>query len=282
MRSTNDMLTEEALRKFPKVELHRHLEGAYSLPTLHRMALRNGLPFPEDLQAFRSMVQFPADSEPDFITFLSLFRRDWYRSLEDVFEITAASVRELANDGIFYIELRFSPDHFAAHNGFDRAEVLQTVIAAADGEAEAAGIEIRYLIMFNRGKQTLAEMFRMYGLVRDLGLPSVVGVDLAGDETRFPPELFARFFAEVAADDLYGITIHAGEVTPATHIWTAIDQLHASRIGHGVAAIHDRDLQAALTDRGIVLEQCITSNYQTGAWKDEPTRSVGSTARASR
>ena len=72
-RGTGD-LSREALRSFPKVELHRHLEGTFSLPTLHQMALRNGLPFPEELGEFRKRVQFPKDSDPDFLKFLSLFK----------------------------------------------------------------------------------------------------------------------------------------------------------------------------------------------------------------
>lgn len=274
MNRGNGLLTRESLQAFPKIELHRHLEGTFSLPTLHRMALRNGLSFPEDIEEFRTHVQFPKDSDPDFLKFLSLFKNDWYRSLDDVAEITAASVRDFANDGLFYIELRFSPEHFAYHNGFDRAEVTRTVVAAADSAAQESGIEIRYLITFNR-KQEESEMIKLYELIRDLGLPRIVGIDLAGDETSYPPQLFVRLFSLIAADGAFRSTIHAGEITPAQQIWDAIDLLHASRIGHGVAAIHDPDLQKFLSEREIVLEQCITSNFQTGSWTDESSHPMG-------
>ena len=275
MSQDNGLLTEESLRAFPKIELHRHLEGTFSLSTLHRMALRNGLPFPEEIEEFRKLVQFPKDSEPDFLKFLSLFKNDWYRSLDDVAEITAASVRDFANDSLFYIELRFSPEHFAYHNGFDRGEVTRTVVAAADAAAKEQGVEIRYLITLNRSKQEESEMIKLYELVRDLGLPNIVGIDLAGDETNFPPDLFERLFTRIRDDGAYQATIHAGEVTPAKQIWEAVNLLHASRIGHGVAAIHDPELQKLLTERDIILEQCVTSNFQTGSWTDESSHPVG-------
>ena len=275
MSQDNGHLTEESLRAFPKIELHRHLEGTFSLPALHRMALRNDLPFPEDVEEFRKLVQFPKDSDPDFLKFLSLFKNDWYRSLDDVAEITFASVRDFANDGLFYIELRFSPEHFAYHNGFDRAEVTRTVVAAANSAAKEQGIEIRYLITFNRSKQEENEMIKLYEMIKDLGLPSIVGIDLAGDETNYPPQLFTRLFSRIAEDGVLQSTIHAGEVTPAKQIWDAIELLHASRIGHGVSAIHDPDLQELLTERDIVLEQCITSNFQTGSWTDESSHPMG-------
>lgn len=275
MSHNTGTLSRESLRAFPKIELHRHLEGTFSLSTLHRMALRNGLPFPEGQEEFRKLVQFPKGSDPDFLKFLSLFKNDWYRTMDDVAEITAASVSDFAHDGLFYIELRFSPEHFAYHNGFDRAEVTRTIIAAADAAAAEHGIEIRYLITFNRSKQEETEMIKLYNLIRDLGLPKIVGIDLAGDETNFPPELFVRFFSVVTDEGVMKSTIHAGEVTPAEQIWDAINLLNASRIGHGVAAIHDPDLQRLLSERQIVLEQCITSNFQTGSWTDESSHPMG-------
>lgn len=142
------------MRLFPKVELHRHPEGSFALPTLHRIARRNGLKVPADSDEFRSPVQFPVDSETDFLRFLSLFRNDWYRSREDIAYIVHDSVSEMRNDGLYFIELRFSREHIAMQNGFDRVERTRLVIAAAGRTAVAARIEIRYLITFNRAKQT--------------------------------------------------------------------------------------------------------------------------------
>ena len=265
----------DVLQAFPKVELHRHLEGTFSLPTLHKLAIKNDLGFPSDPEEFRKLVQFPRDSEPDFLKFLSLFKNDWYRSLDDVATITYESVREFAQDGLFYIELRFSPEHFAHYNDFDRAEVTRLVIESADAAANETGVEIRYLITFNRSKQKQEEMLDLYRLIRSLELDSIVGLDLAGDELNFPPELFRDFFATVNADGVFRSTIHAGEVTPSDQIWDAIRTLGASRIGHGVSAAHDDELQKFLADHQIVLEQCLTSNYQTGAWRDEKTHPIG-------
>ncbi len=270
----------ETMRSFPKVELHRHLEGTFALPTLHRIARRNGLAVPADFSEFCALVQFPADSEPDFLRFLSLFRNDWYRSLEDVAQIVHDSVTEMRNDGLYYIELRFSPEHFALHNGFDRVETTRLVIAAADKAADAAGIEIRYLITFNRAKQNQDEMTALYRAIRDIGHPRIVGVDLAGDEVSFPPERFVDFFRAVNTDGVFRSTVHAGEVSPASQIWSAVRDLGASRIGHGVACVSDPDLQHFLSENDVVLEQCITSNYQTGSWKDERHHPIGALYRS--
>lgn len=69
--------------------------------------------------------------------------------------------------------------------------------------------------------------------------------------------------------------MHAGEVSPSSQIWASLDHLKASRIGHGTSSIDDEELQARLRREGIVLEQCITSNYQTGSWVDEVHHPLG-------
>jgi adenosine deaminase len=272
---TEKLLDKKVMRRFPKVELHRHLEGTFPVGRLFELSLKNDLNRPRDFEAFQREVTFPKDSGPDFLAFLSKFHTDWYRSLEDVRFITYHSVRDLAEDGLFYCELRFSPEHFSLENDFDRAEVTRLIVETGDRAAAEIGLNLRYLLTFNRSKQALGDMLGLYERLKALGLPQIVGVDLAGDEVHFPPEGFRQLFDRVAADGLYKPTIHAGEVSPPAQIWEAIRSLHAARIGHGTSAIEDRPLQEQLKREGIALEMCITSNFQTGAWADERNHPIG-------
>ncbi len=259
---------------FPKVELHRHLEGTFDLPTWHKIALKNGLDVPKAFNAFKQYVQFPKESKPDFQLFLSKFKNDWYRSYEDVYNITYASVKNLKADGIFYIELRFSPEHFSLQNNYDRREITRLIVEAGNKAAQEAGFKIKYLITLNRGKQDEQGMYNLYKAIASLNLTDIVGIDLAGDEQNYPISLFKNLFKTIHSDNIYKSTIHAGEVTPSSEIWSAIE-LGASRIGHGTATITDPSLQQLLKERFIVLEQCITSNYQTGSWPDETNHPLG-------
>lgn len=263
------------LKKFPKVELHRHLEGTFDLPTWHKIALKNQLDVPTDFTSFKKYVQFPKESNPDFQLFLSKFKNDWYRSHDDIYEITYASVKNLYKDGIFYIELRFSPEHFSLQNNYDRKEITRLIVEAGNKAARETGIHIRYLITLNRGKQDQEGMLKLYESLSTLNLTEIVGYDLAGDEQNFSLSLFSDLFKTIHKDGVYKYTIHAGEVTPSSEIWAAIE-MGASRIGHGTATITDTPLQETLKKQFIALEQCITSNYQTGSWPDETNHPLGS------
>ncbi len=274
--NTKDPLHDKSImRLFPKVELHRHLEGAFSVQKLFELSLKNGLDMPKDFEAFRREVQFSREAKPDFLLFLSKFRNHWYRSLYDVYSIAYHSVREFRDDGLYYIELRFSPEHFALENNFDRREITRLVADAGDQAARETGIQLRYLLTFNRGKQDEGEMLKLYGKLKSVPNERIVGIDLAGDERSYPPERFRDFFAAVHGEGRFRSTIHAGEVTGPGQIWTAIRELHADRIGHGTSAVEDPALQEELGRRGIALEQCITSNYQTGSWADERHHPIG-------
>ena len=259
------------LKEMPKIEVHRHLEGTYPIEHLFRMAMKNELDVPANLDEFREAFQFPRDHKPDFLLFLSKFKKFWYRDLEDVYTITYESVKSFEEDHLHYIELRFNPLHFTELTGLDPNKVTQKIIAAGDLAAGEIDLDIRYLLTFNRGMQTAEEMIRIYDALHQSDLSRVVGIDLAGDEINYPPELFTVFFDRVKKDGRFGIDIHAGEVSDSRNIWASIDQLHADRIGHGVASINDPGLQKVLREKKIFLAQCITSNRQTGAWEDETT-----------
>jgi len=264
-------LDRDILAKLPKIEVHRHLEGTYPIESLFKLAKKNELDVPRKIEEFKKVFQFPKDHAPDFLLFLSKFKKFWYKSLTDIESITYDSVKSFSKEGLHYIELRFNPLHFTEQTKLDPKEVTKTIMDASDVAAAEIDLEIRYLLTFNRSMQTAKEMLEIYRELHETDLTKVVGVDLAGDELGYPPGQFSTFFDVVKKEGRYGIDIHAGEVSDSRNMWISIDQLHADRIGHGVAAHKDIEIQKVLRDKNIFLAQCITSNRQTGAWEDEAT-----------
>jgi adenosine deaminase len=96
----------------------------------------------------------------------------------------------------------------------------------------------------------------------------VVGVDLTGLESGWPASLFNHFFAEARSVGL-PVTIHAGETEGPEEVWAAIDELGASRIGHGTSAPTDARLVEELIRRRVVLEVCPTSSWLIGRITDK-------------
>jgi adenosine deaminase len=95
----------------------------------------------------------------------------------------------------------------------------------------------------------------------------IVGLDLAGDEVKFPPGPFTPIFKKAKEAGL-GVTVHAGEWASAYGVQQAINELYADRIGHGVRTIENSHVLKLARDRGTAFEVCLTSNLQTGVVRD--------------
>jgi adenosine deaminase len=99
----------------------------------------------------------------------------------------------------------------------------------------------------------------------------VVGIDIAGPESAsFRVADYRPLFRRARQHGL-GITVHAGESGPVEEVVEVLEQLEPDRIGHGVKAAYDPRTMAMLSERGVVLEICPTSNLQSevvASWEE--------------
>jgi len=161
---------------------------------------------------------------------------------------------------VSYTELRLSPRRFLAP-GTTLADVLIRADRVVAGLADPV---VRLILLLNRDSS--AEFADLCEGAIVAGLPGhFVGVDLAGDEIRFPDVgKFERCFCAARSAGL-GVTVHAGEFGDAGNVWRALDQLGASRVGHAVSAMGCRDLARRLRQDRILVEVSVTSNVALGA-----------------
>ena len=107
-----------------------------------------------------------------------------------------------------------------------------------------------------------------------LGIP-IVALDVAGAEDGFQNKVHTTAF-DIAHENFFNKTVHAGEGFGPESIFQAIRDLHAERIGHGYhlfstekvtsqadPADYVRRLVKHVSDRRINLEVCLTSNLGT-------------------
>lgn len=250
-------------RRFPKVELHRHLEGSLRLGTLLDVARSHGITLPLGPE-LSSRVQMQAGDPLTFSTFLSKFQilRLFYRSPEVIRRVTREAVADAAEDGVLHLELRFTPVALTRVQDFGLAQVMDWVLESANQAAREYGISVQLIASINRHESVdLAETVAALAVERRLR--GIVGLDLAGNEADFSAVPFAEVFREARAAGLR-ISVHAGEWGGAPNVREAIEVLQAERIGHGVRVMEDAGAVALAKERCIPFEVCITSNYQTG------------------
>jgi adenosine deaminase len=252
------------LQRWPKIELHRHLEGSIRLDTMLDLSERYDLGLPKERSALSRLVQVQTDDPLDATSFLSKFTtiRKFFCSREVIERITREAVEDAAADNVRYMELRFTPVALARLKQYALGDVMDWVCAAAAEAGARSGVMVRLIASNNRH-----EAVDLSAEVADLAAArmhkGVVGIDLAGNEASFPMQPFLPVFEKARRAGL-AIAIHAGEWAGAENVRQAIQDFHAQRIGHGVQVVEDAAVAALARERGVMFEVCVTSNCQTG------------------
>ncbi len=252
------------MRAFPKVDLHRHLEGSITAETLVRIASKYGGTLPAcTAEELRPYIQMHSEST-GFAAFFQKFQvyRGFYTCREAIEEVAYTAVMEAAIDNVKYLELRYSPSHFAGTNRFRERDVIEWISAAIKKSSDDFNIIVIPILTISRDfGLALAENTVRY--VSQLKPGFFHGLDIAGDEAVNSARPFCDLFKLAKKSKLH-LTIHAGEACGPENVLEAVIDYKADRIGHGVRSVEDSSIIALLRERRILLEVCLTSNVHTG------------------
>lgn len=289
-------LTAELARVAPKSLLHDHLDGGLRPETVLELADECGwtprLPAtdPAELQAWFTRG---ADSR-DILQYLATFEHTVaVLQTEPALERAAYEAAvDLAADGVVYAEVRFAPE-LHQQRGLALDSIVEAVCAGfrrGEAAAKVAGqhIIVNTICCAMRTEHRSQEIVELVERLRRHE-PKVVGFDLAGAETGFPPSLHAEALSFARRHQL-NLTIHASEPPDLELISDALAQ-GAHRIGHGVRLGRDTartrggrlelgPLAQYVRDHQVHLEMAPTCNVQIGAVPSIAEHPIGDFLRA--
>jgi len=234
------------LSTLPLADLHRHLDGSLRRRTLDELAAQAGLVPPEKLLFFAGMGLSEALLRFQFT--LSLLQDP-----KSVRRVAAEICEDATKDGVTSLEVRFAPQ---LHRGASIPTIVDAAIEGLDGRAG--------LVLCGLYGEPPEVLLSLVDAARTR--PEVVGIDLAGGPApnhRFGMRDYARAFLDAESMGL-GRTVHAAEGRPVAEIRTAIELLHAQRIGHGTTLLDDPAVVELVLRRGVTIEACPTSNFHVG------------------
>ncbi|XP_057254854.1 adenosine deaminase-like protein isoform X2 [Pezoporus wallicus] len=223
-------------RQLPKVELHAHLNGCISSATMKKLTARK-----PDLQIQNGMTVIDKGKKRTLEECFQMFQIIYQITTrtEDILLITKDVIKEFADDGVRYLELRSTPREEES-TGMTKRMYVETVLEGIKQcKEEGLDIDVRLLIAINRrcgpavAKQTvkLAEKF----LLSTDGV--VVGLDFSGDPTIPNQEEETKILLGLPPD----------------------------RIGHGtfLNSADSEELVLLVRQNQIPIELCMTSNIKT-------------------
>ena len=249
-------------KNFALIDLHLHLDGSLSLPSVKELAALQKIDIMENDEELLKKLQV-SEGCRDLNEYLEKF--DFPCSLMQTPVGIEAAVRnleaELAAQGLFYGEIRFAPQ---LHT-LQRMTQYEVVEAAVRGMGQSS-LKSVLILCCMRGKGN-EEANRETVRVAKAFLGKGVGaIDLAGAEALFPTADFEGLF-HLAKELEIPYTIHAGEADGPASVSKALE-FGAKRIGHGVRSMEDGALVQRLAAEGITLEMCPTSNLNTSIFED--------------
>jgi adenosine deaminase len=248
--------------KLPLIDLHHHLDGSVRLETILDIGLKHNLPPPaKTLEGLRPFVQV-STPQPGIMAFIERF--EWMTGILVDYDacrrVAFENVQDQALEGVDYVEYRYSPWFMAEAHGLKAAGVVEAVTDGLRAAERQFGVRANQIGILSRhyGPEIAWKELDALLTCKD----EIIALDLAGDEARFPGELFVDHFKK-AREAGWHITVHAGEAAGPESVWQALRGLGAERIGHAVHAPEDPALMDYLREHRIGIECNLTSNVQT-------------------
>ena len=250
------------LTRLPKAHLHLHFTGGMRHSTLVDLARQHGVHLPEAL-----VEEWPprlrGTDERGWFRFQRLYdiARSVVRTEADVRRLLHEVAQDERDEGSGWLEIQVDPSGYAARFG-GLTSTVELILDAAAAASAATGVGLGVIIAANRTRHPL-DARTLARLAAAHAGRGVTGFGLSNDERRGAAADFAPAFRIAARAGLLAVP-HGGELAGPASVRACLDDLHADRVGHGVAAVKDQELIERIASGRITLEVCPASNVALG------------------
>ncbi|MBP6497416.1 MAG: adenosine deaminase [Campylobacteraceae bacterium] len=259
---------KELIQKFPKAELHLHIEGSLEPELMFRLAQKNNITIPyKSVEEVKHAYNF---------TSLQSFLDIYYAGANvlvtesDFFDLTWAYLLTCKAQNIVHVEIFFDPQTHTKR-GIAFKTVVDGITKALQRGEKELGISSFLIMCFLRH---LSEAEAYETLKESLPFKEhIIAVGLDSSEVGNPPSKFQNVF-EAAHKEGYKIVAHAGEEGSSTYIWEALTLLHVNRIDHGIRCDEDEKLVEHLKNIQMPLTVCPLSNVKLRAIKEMRSHNI--------
>ncbi|XP_070276979.1 adenosine deaminase isoform X1 [Myotis yumanensis] len=271
----------------PKVELHVHLDGSIKPETILYYGRKRGVPLPADtVEELKNIIGMDKPlSLPGFLAKFNYYMPAIAGCREAIKRIAYEFVEMKAKEGVVYVEVRYSPHLLANYKvepmpwnqpkgDITPDEVVYLVNQGLQEGERDFGVKVRSILCCMRHEPSWS--LEVVELCKKYRNQTVVGIDLAGDETIDGSSLFTghvKAYEEAVKNGIHR-TVHAGEAGTAERVKEAVDNLKTERVGHGYHTVEDEALYKRLLENNMHFEVCPWSSYLTGSWNPDTEHAV--------
>lgn len=242
-------------KRVPKTELHVHVEALVQLETLKELARKYNLSQGK-VEKLEQAAQTGYENIVDFFEYWHLLNES-LQSPEDFERVCYEYLSVVSEYNTKYVELNINVLR-QKEKGIDVSKIIEAMYSAEKQAEKHFGIISRTLLSFSRDF-SIGDGKYIVNLAYNNRDKNVCGIDIAGNEKVHPNHKFFDVF-KYAKQKNISRAAHAGEGAKQNSVKSAVVNLGASRIGHGVDAGGDDPLQEIILDRNVCIELCVSSN----------------------
>lgn len=245
-----------------KCDLHRHLSGSISCPTVSQLS---NMP----IEKVVKLMTYSDDDENDYKSFFKKFdifnKIEWTRhkikhSIKDV-------IWQLKQEKLDYAEIKFSINKYIPYIDMDIKDTILWFANCFDEIGAHWGIEIDLILSLKHDMNKNVQIALGNTIENDLIAECIAGIDIVGDETYFDVDFYKPIFEKWHKSNKICMA-HVGEINKPSNVVNAINKLNLDRVCHGLASADNKDLAKLCRDRLIPFDICLTSNIKTGIVSD--------------
>ncbi|ELW48104.1 Adenosine deaminase-like protein [Tupaia chinensis] len=181
--------------ELPKVELHAHLNGSISPNTMKKLIAKK-----PDLKVHDQMTMIDKGKKRTLEECFQMFQiiHQLTSTPEDILMVTKDVIKEFADDGVKYLELRSTPRRENITGMTKKTYVESILEGIRQSKEENLDIDVRYLIAIDRrggpsvAKETVKLAEEFFLSTQD----TVLGLDLSGDPNTDDKGVFATHLSQ--------------------------------------------------------------------------------------
>ena len=259
-RGGGPRLTKDALRRWPKAELHVHLDGALRPATMLELARAQGIRLPADTPEALAKAMLVRDAK-NLEEYLQKYEitLSVLQTAQALERVAYEFVVDVAAENVRYVEVRYSP--LLHRPALTLTQAIEAPLAGIRRAESETGTKVGLIVCGIRTRPP-AESLELARAAADYRTAGVIAFDLAGAERGHPAREHRAAFEYAAAHGM-ACTCHAGEGDGPASIQQALHECGATRIGHGTRLGEDPALLEEVVARKIPLEMCLSSNVHT-------------------
>lgn len=258
--------TTNKIASMPKGELHVHLNGLIETNVLAELLKIEAKDEIIGINLTKALTRNSAcKSLEEYLSGWDILRLV-PRSRDSLSLLINSAFLQLKRQNTSFVEIRSSVIYISLLNDISVSESLLWLIEEIENASRKYQIAAGLIMTISRGDYAIESMRALISGFIQLGRPkSIIGVDLAGNETTYASPDLGPLFLKAKHELGLGVTIHAGETGIIENIRQAVIDFGADRIGHGTAAGKCEKTMELLAEKDICVEVCPISNRLTGA-----------------